>query len=362
MDEMGCPKHLFIAQKLTTFMAYSSYLAMMLEFREQGMYCPQGDFYIDPWRTVPKALITHGHSDHARWGHGQYIATHLAIPVLRHRLGDIQVMGVDYGQTLMINDVKVSFHPAGHIIGSAQIRLEYRGEIWVISGDYKLGDDGLSTPFEPVRCHSFITESTFGLPSFRWEAQENVYADIHKWWQQNAALGRPSVIACYALGKAQRILTNLSNDIGPIYTHGSIENTQAILRAQGFTFAHTEKLTVDVSKTQLSTAMIVAPPSALGSPWIDKIGDYSDAVVSGWMQVRGIRRRRNVQRGFVLSDHADWPELLTAIRETDAHRIFVTHGYSAIMSRYLTSVGYDAHVVSTEWDGDEATTDPQEAA
>jgi putative mRNA 3-end processing factor len=324
----------------------------VLTFTEKGIYCPAGDFYIDPWRPVERALITHGHADHARWGMGTYLATDAALPVMRHRLGDISAQGVRYGEVLQLGDARVSFHPAGHVPGSAQIRVEVRGEVFVASGDYKVVDDGLSEPFEPVKCHHFITESTFGLPIFRWADQSEVAADINAWWAACAAAGKTAFLGAYALGKAQRLLSMLDPAIGPILTHGAVEATNAVLRAQGLSLPDTLQATADVKPKDHPGAIVLAPPSALGSAWARKFGPQETAFASGWMAVRGIRRRRAGDRGFVISDHADWAGLLWAIKQTEAENIYVTHGYTDILTRYLTENGWSAQVVQTQFEGE----------
>ena len=325
-----------------------------LTFTPAGIYCPAGDFYIDPWRPVARALITHGHADHARSGMGAYLATDVAAPVMRHRLGDIPIETIAYGEKRQIGGATVSFHPAGHVPGSAQIRVEVAGEVWVASGDYKVVDDGLSTPFEPVTCHHFITESTFGLPVFRWQDQSDVATDINTWWAGCAAAGKSAFLGCYALGKAQRLLTLLNPDIGPILTHTAIENTNAVMRAQGITLPHTVQAGADLVPKEHPGALVLAPPSALDSAWARKFGPRETGFASGWMALRGIRRRRSGDRGFVISDHADWTGLLDAIKQTGAENIYVTHGYTDIFARYLNEQGWNAQVVPTEFGGDEA--------
>ncbi len=326
----------------------------LLTFTDRGIFCPAGDFYIDPWRPVPRALITHGHSDHARWGHGSYLATHAAGPVMRHRLGDISLEGIGYGEPRRIGDVTVTFHPAGHVPGSAQIAVERQGEVWVVSGDYKIEPDGLSEPFFPVACHAFVSECTFGLPVFRWEPQAVVAAAINQWWADNAAAGQVSIIGAYSLGKAQRIMAMLNPDIGPILTHGAISAITDILRAQGYGLPETLHVGAGVGGASHPGALVIAPPSALGSVWAGRFGASQQAVASGWMALRGIRRRRGSGTGFVLSDHADWPGLNTAIRATGAERVFVTHGYTVPFRAWLADQGYDAGIVATEYDGDDA--------
>jgi putative mRNA 3-end processing factor len=321
---------------------------------DSGLYCAAGDFYIDPWRPVSRALITHGHSDHARSGSGIYVCEAATAPILRKRLGeDLTIETVRYGEGISRNGVDVSFHPAGHVLGSAQIRVEYRGEVWVASGDYKLQPDGVSTPFEPVRCDTFITESTFGLPIYHWRSQAAVMAEIDDWRRENAAAGRASVIYAYALGKAQRILANIDPTLGPIYCHGAIEAINDLHRAAGVKLPPTLSVNEARDKAAFARALIVAPPSAAGSPWLKRFGEYSDALASGWMQVRGNRRRRGLDRGFVVSDHADWPGLLQTIAATGATRVLATHGFVAPLSRYLQEQGLAAQPLQTAYGEDE---------
>ncbi len=319
---------------------------------DRGLYCPGGDFFIDPWRPVDRALITHGHADHARPGHGSYLATPAAAPVMRHRLGDITLATIACGEVRRIGDVSVSFHPAGHVPGSAQIRVEQAGQVWVVSGDYKIEPDGFCEPFEPVPCHAFITECTFGLPIFTWQPQAVVAEQVNQWWAANAAEGRASILGAYALGKAQRLLSVLDPEIGPILTHGAVENTNEILRAQGLTLPDTIRVTPETNPKDHPGALVLATPSALGTPWARRFGAASDGFASGWMALRGVRRRRAADRGFVMSDHADWPGLNTAIRATGAERVLVTHGYTTVFRRWLEDQGYDAQIVQTDFTGE----------
>lgn len=334
----------------------------VLTFTDRGIFCPAGGFYIDPWRPVDRALITHGHSDHARPGHRHYLATVQALPVIRHRLGDIAAEGVAYGEALRIGDATVSFHPAGHVPGSAQIRVEVAGEVWVVSGDYKTEADGFAEPFQPVACHAFITECTFGLPVFRWRPQAEAMADIARWWGANAANGVTSILGAYAFGKAQRLITGLAAVMGdmpgPILTHGAVEATNEVLRAQGYALPPTSRVLVAPPEV-LPRALVIAPPSALGSAWAGRFRNAEDAYASGWMAIRGIRRRRGVQRGFTVSDHADWPGLNAAIRATGASRVFATHGYTQPFRRWLEEQGYDAGIVATEYGDEESEEAPE---
>lgn len=328
----------------------------MITFDNNGIYCAQAGVYIDPWQPVAKAIITHAHSDHARWGMGSYLAHKHSIPVLKYRLGeDIKAEGIDYGETLQMNGVTISLHPAGHIWGSAQVRLEYKGEIWVVSGDYKLQHDKISTPFEPVRCHNFITESTFGLPIYRFPDVATVHDDINKWWRQNKEEGKNSVLVTYALGKAQRVLQQLDNSIGKIYTHGAVDNVNKLYEQTIGPLTSAERITAETNRSDITGAMIIAPPSAVDTPWMRKLQPYKLGICSGWMQLRGARRRRGADRGFVLSDHADWEQLNTAIKETGATSIYVTHGYKSVYAKWLQeNYQLRAQEVETLYAGEQA--------
>ena len=328
--------------------------APVLSLTDRGLFCAAGDFFIDPWRPVDRALITHGHADHARPGHKRYLCTDACMPVMRHRLGDITGDTISYGEARRIGDALVSFHPAGHVPGSAQIRVEVAGEVWVVSGDYKTEPDGLCETFQPVRCHTFISECTFGLPVFRWQAQADVAAQINGWWAANRAEGRVSMLGAYALGKAQRLLSMLDAGNAPVLTHGAVEATNAVLRTQGVVLPDTVPVTAATDVKAYPGALVIAPPSALGSAWAKKFGPVSNGFASGWMRLRGVRRRRAMDRGFVVSDHADWDGLNAAIKATGAERVFVTHGYTSVFRRWLESQGYDARIVETEFDGDDA--------
>lgn len=325
----------------------------LLQLTDSGLYCPAGDFFIDPWQPVERAVVTHAHADHARRGSRAYLASDEGERVLRTRLGpEAKIQTAAFGEIVSINGVKVSFHPAGHILGSGQVRIEHHGEVWVVSGDYKIEPDPTCTPFELVRCHTFITEATFGLPIYRWTPQAEVFAAINAWWRGNQAAGKTSLLMGYALGKAQRLLAGLDTSIGPIFTHGAVERLNADYRESGSALPPT-RYAGDVDRTfDWSQAMIIAPPSAHGTPWMRKFGNLSAAFASGWMRIRGARRRRAVDRGFVLSDHADWPGLLQAIAATGAETVLVTHGYTAVLARWLQEQGYDAQAIATQFEGE----------
>lgn len=325
--------------------------APLLQFSSRGIYCAVADVYLDPWRAVPKALITHGHADHARWGHGQYICTDASLPILKHRLGNIQVSGRPYGDRFLVNGVQFSFHPAGHVLGSAQIRVEYQGEVWVFTGDYKLENDGVSTPFEPIRCHTFISECTFGLPVFDWQNPDQIHTQINQWWATQNSDKRSAVLMGYSLGKAQRLLKHLDSNIGPIYTHSSITAMTEVTSSQ-VNFPQTLALNKEVDKNDLKGALILAPPAAAGGAWMKKLSNPSTGYASGWMSFRGARRRRGFDRGFVLSDHADWKGLLKAIKATGCEKVITTHGYTHLFAQYLREQGYDAITEKTAFEAE----------
>lgn len=319
-----------------------------LEVNGNGIYCPQADVYIDPWKGVGKALITHAHSDHARPGSRHYLAHQDSEAILRLRLGqDIRLQTTAYGKRHEINGVRISFHPAGHITGSAQIRLEYKGEIWVVSGDYKTETDTSCTPFEPIRCHTFITESTFGLPVYKWRPQLEIFNEINSWWRQNAAEGKASLLCAYALGKAQRLMTGIDTSIGNILLHGAVDNVNAALQQNGLQLPPAQRITGDTPKSVYPGSLIIAPPSALNTPWMRKLKPLNTALASGWMAVRGNKRRRAVDRGFPLSDHADWVGLNRAVQATGCEQVLVTHGFTAPFSKWLREQGYQSAEVNT---------------
>ncbi|HUR66958.1 MAG TPA: ligase-associated DNA damage response exonuclease [Chitinophagaceae bacterium] len=325
----------------------------LIDFTNKGLYCSAGDFYIDPWKPVNKAIISHGHSDHARWGSSSYLCHTHTVPILKLRLGEGNYQGMEWGEHISINGVDVSLYPAGHIIGSSQVRIEYNGEIWVFSGDFKLEDDGLSGAFEPVKCNVFITESTFGLPIYKWKKQSIIYEDIRNWVLANQQADKASVIIAYSLGKAQRVIEAVSAVTEDIYVHGAVWNVQQTLKAAGHQLQAVKKVEADIPKTAYRKAVIVAPSGAESSPWIKRFTPYSLAICSGWMQVRGNARRKNADRGFVLSDHADWEGLLQAVKETGAEKVFVTHGFQSAFSKYLDENGIPAAEVKTAYGDDE---------
>lgn len=326
----------------------------LLTFTSKGIYCKQAKVYIDPWKPVDKALITHAHADHARSGSRNYLCQTHTAPLLKYRLGDsIHIETVDYGEKIKINGVQFSFHPAGHVIGSAQIRVEYQSEVWVVSGDYKIQDDGVCAPFEAIKCQVFITECTFGLPVFNWEKQADVMQEINDWWEENKKNGKASVLSAYSLGKAQRVLQNLDDSIGPIFSHGAIYNTHEVLRASKWKIKDSGLVDESQSKKDFEGALILAPPAAIQSNWMKRFGPHETAAASGWMGLRGTRRRQNLDRGFVLSDHADWKGLNEAIKNTACEKVICTHGYTDVFSRWLNEQGIESIVESAAFEGGE---------
>jgi putative mRNA 3-end processing factor len=330
----------------------------LITFTKKGIYCPQGQFYIDPWRPVDLAIITHGHADHARWGMKKYFCHHFTKPILYQRIGpDIECQSVGYGEITTINGVKVSLHPAGHIIGSAQIRLEYKGYVTVISGDYKVQDDGLSTPFELVRCNEFVTESTFGLPIYNWLDIEDLNKKLQNWVLRNKENGKTSVFIGYSLGKAQRIMKAIEG-LGKIHVHYSIGKLNEAFESVGVSLPDYEIPDFKESTKHLLGEIVIVPPALLDSNIIRKIPEAATAICSGWMQVRGARRWRSADAGFAMSDHADWSGLLQAVKATEAEMVHVTHGQTEVFSKYLNEIGIKADVVTTQF-GDEEESDSE---
>jgi len=325
----------------------------LVEQDERGLFCRQGDLHIDPWAPVDRALITHAHGDHARMGSRRYLCSAKGASLLRERLGDEAVIeSLPYGDAIHINGVAMSFHPSGHMLGASQIRLEHKGEICVISGDYKTEADGLCDPFEPLRCHMFLTESTFGLPVYRWRPQAEILEEINTWWRANRDRRRTSILFAYSLGKAQRVLAGLNPSIGPILLHGAVARYLPVHEFHGFRFPPCHHATDELARASRGKAIVLAPPSAQGTPWIRKFGDSSTAFVSGWMRVRGNRRRKAVDRGFVLSDHADWDGLNQAVAATGAEAVGVTHGYTLAFARWLSERGLKTSVLQTRSEGE----------
>lgn len=322
----------------------------LIDFTSSGLYCPIADLYIDPWKPVEKAIITHAHSDHARIGNRAYLTHKDSVPLLKNALGQfINIQALDYGETINVNGVTISLHPAGHIIGSSQVRLEYKGEVWVVSGDYKLDADGLSVPFEPIQCDTFVTESAYGLPVFKWGNPFEVYNEINEWWAKNLNAEKNSVLLAYNLGKAQRLLHNLDLSIGEVYVHHTIENINQVMRENGINIPLVKVLEPYIDIKQIKNSLILAPPSSLNSPWVYNFNPCEVAITSGWANLRQNRRRKNIDKGFILSDHADWKQLKETIKNTNAQRVYITNGFSSSLSRWLQSESIFVEEIKTEF-------------
>jgi len=319
-----------------------------------GLYCPTGGFYLDPWKPVSRAIITHAHSDHARPGCDHYLVSREGLGVFQSRLGTAApVTTLEYGQALIHNGVEITLFPAGHILGSAQIRLSHGGKVAVLSGDYKTADnDPTCSPFEPVRCHLFITESTFGLPIYRWEPSQSMFDRINRWWRDCRDAGQTALLLAYSLGKTQRLLAGVDPTIGPLWLHGAAIGPTQAYRETGIPLPTTQAVSEAPKRHDFAGSLVIAPPSVAGGPWTRRFGETSTAFASGWMHIRGARRRQSYDRGFALSDHADWTGLLQTIQETGASTVWVTHGYVATLVRHLLELGYDARPLATRFVGE----------
>ncbi len=326
----------------------------IVQLRPEGLYCPAGDFHIDPWQPVARAVITHGHGDHAKPGMGEYYTSRAGLPILQWRLQDQLFRPCDYGEVFQLGHARVSLHPAGHVLGSAQVRLEVDGCTWVVSGDYKRQADPTCAPFEVVPCDTFITESTFGLPIYRWPDASLVARDIVQWRDHCAARGQTAILFCYALGKAQRVLAEImAHTDKPVLLHGAMAAGVEVYRRAGIGMIPTRLISEMPAGSDFAGELVMAPPSAAGSSWLRRFRNAQQGFASGWMRVRGNRRRRNMDRGFVISDHADWPDLMDTIRQTGASRVIVTHGDTHALVRALNEEGIAAETLTTQFGEDD---------
>lgn len=335
---------------------------------DRGLWCEAGGFHVDPWRPVDLAVVTHAHADHATPGCGRYIASANTVALMRSRMpGEIAAAGVGFNEPVRLGRTTVTLHPAGHVLGSSQVRIvPDDGPTWVITGDFKTEPDPTCEPFEAVPCDVLLTESTFGLPIYRWPDPAAVFADVNSWWQANAAAGRTTVLLTYALGKAQRVLAGLDPAIGPIGVHGALLGPTRVYREAGIALPEVVHANAEQAALLKRGGLIVAPPAAAGTAWIRRFkgaGGLRTAFVSGWMRVRGRRRWGSVDRGFVLSDHADWDGLLDTVRGSGAKRVGVTHGSSEALARFLAErVGVETFVVPTRYQGEAPDPGVDEAA
>jgi putative mRNA 3-end processing factor len=333
----------------------------MLTESPDGLFCEAGGFHIDPWGAVPRALITHAHGDHARAGSAAYLCADASAPLLARRFGpDAIIESVPYGRAVTIGGTRVSFHPAGHVLGSAQIRVEGPDGVWVVTGDYKRAADPTCAPFEVVPCDVFVTESTFALPIYRWDPPAAVIGELVDWWHANGATGLTSIVFCYTIGKAQRLLAEIGRvSDRPIWVHGALLPMIEAYREAGVAMAPTQALIERPRGASFAGELVLAPPSARGTPWMRRLGNLSDALASGLMRVRGVRRQRAYDRGFVLSDHADWPAVIETIADSGASRVLATHGHAEPLARFLREQGVDAAVIRTAWEHEGGTDDDE---
>lgn len=320
----------------------------------EGLYCPPGDFWIDPWKRVPKAVITHAHGDHVRTGMGHYWATREGTDLMRLRAGHNAPMTLlPYGERFTLGAATVSFHPAGHILGSAQVRIEVGDQVWVATGDFKRCPDPSCAPFEPVRCDTLVTEATFALPVYRWDDPAVVAKEIFDWWQSAKAEGRTAVLYCYALGKAQRVLAELTRFTDEtVLLHGAMTPLVKAYRKAGIRMLPTEPVGNPPKGTSFVGRLVLAPPGASGTPWMRRFAPFTSGFASGWMRLRGTRRRLAYDQGFVMSDHADWPGLIRSIEESGATRVLATHGNSDTLVAYLRERGLAADALETAFEGE----------
>ena len=315
-----------------------------------GLFCEPGGFHVDPWLPVPLAVVTHAHGDHARPGSGRYICAAPGADLLRRRVGrDAEILSLPYGERFRLGNVGLSLHPAGHVLGSAQIRIE-GGGTWVVTGDFKRQPDPTCAPFEPLTCDVLVSEATFALPVYCWPSPDLAIEQILEWWTANRDAGRASVLVCYALGKAQRLLALLAPHVRrPIFVHGTIAAFVDLYRAAGVSLAATTPVAETMKGRSFAGELVLAPEMAIGTTWMRRFGPHETGFASGWMRVRGNRRRRSFDRGFEISDHADWPGLLRTIHESRARRVLLTHGYGDPLARYLREQGLEADVLPTRF-------------
>jgi putative mRNA 3-end processing factor len=311
----------------------------LLSVDDRGLFCAAGGFHIDPRRPVDLAVITHAHADHARAGSRGYVCSEASAPILRRRLrGKLDIRALPYGERIRLGQATVSLHPSGHVLGAAQVRVEHAGEVWVATGDFKRAADPTCRPFEVVPCDVLITEATFALPIYRWPSGQQVAREILSWWESAPEVA--SLLFCYAFGKTQRVLAELNRLTDrPVFLHGAAVALTNLYRRAGIAMVPTHRVSERPKGSSFAGELIIAPPSAHRSRWMRRFKAPQTAFASGWMHVRGQPRRQGFERGFVLSDHADWDALVQTVRETGAHRVLLTHGDAGPLARYLNELG-----------------------
>lgn len=316
----------------------------MLTLTKHGLYCKAGDFHIDPSKGVDNAVITHAHSDHARRGSKHYFCVTSGESLLRQRIGkNISVATAPFRQPFHLNGVKISFHSAGHILGSSQVRIEFNHQVWVVSGDYKREEDPTCEPFEVVPCDVFVTEATFGAPRFRWDKNKDLGKEVFAWWQENRKQGLNSVLFAYSLGKAQRILgVLLQHAKVPVICHPAVSAINECYRQQGIRLAETRCLSQVADNEKLFGELLLVPQSFLKTERASVLGDnYKTAFASGWMTGTAATYSQSYDTGFVMSDHADWDDLVQTVLDTKAKKVFVQHRHGKLI-RHLKSLGIKA--------------------
>lgn len=324
----------------------------LLRETERGLWCEPGGFFIDPMRPAERALVTHGHADHARAGHDRVLATPETLAIMAARYGEAftpDPVPVAYGERLKIGEVDVSFHPAGHVLGSAQVRLEWKGLVIGVSGDYKRRRDPTCAPFEVFPAHVYVTEATFALPVFRHPDDGEEIAKLLTSLQQNP--DRTHLVGAYALGKAQRLICLLREGgyDAPIHIHGAMEQLCALYEDHGVDLGPLAKATLkdgEGTKQDFAGKIVIGPPSSFQTAWARRFSDPVISFASGWMQVRARARQRGVELPLILSDHADWDELTQTIRDIDPEEVWITHGRDDALARWAELEGYKARPLS----------------
>ena len=306
-----------------------------------GLYCEAGDFWIDPLQPVGRAIVTHAHADHARAGSGDYHTASDNLPILAARIGEgAPHHGHEWGRPFELGDTRVTLFPAGHIFGSSWVRIESDAGTWGVSGDFKRAADPTCPPFHPEPVDVWLTECTFGLPVYRWPAPEQVIDEILQWWRDCRKANRPAVLFCYALGKAQCILAELAGRTDEaVWLHGAMRPLVDAYREAGVAMLPTRLVSEAEKAEKFAGQLVLAPPSAAGSTWMRRFPGHSAGFVSGWMRIRGNRRRRGYDRGFVMSDHADWPALVDTVADMKASRVITIHGNGEALAGYLGARG-----------------------
>ena len=310
----------------------------LIKYTSSGLYCELADLWIDPNKPVKRAIITHAHMDHFTFGCEEYISTYETAIILKERIGKgINIKTYDFCEDFKINGINFSLHPSGHILGSSQIKLTLADEKWLITGDFKRQRDETCKEYEKVKTDFIISESTFGLPIFKWDEPQNTATDITKW--VNSSQEKTSILFCYSLGKAQRLLNEISktNFKNKIYTHSTIHKMNNCYKKLGVEVIDTRKFDQKKNNEDLKGSLILLPPSLNKNSFIKNFKEIQTGFASGWMSIRARRKRSGYDKGFAISDHADWEAILNTIKESKAKNVFFHHGDSEALNRYLNA-------------------------